>query len=271
LSYHDKIELGRTGVKVSRIGIGSSYGVDATALEEAFERGINLFYFGTRRTAAMAEAIQHLASQHRSEIAIVVQSYTRVSWFLARSVEVALRKLKQEYADFLILGKLDRVPSPGLIEEAVRLKESGKIRFLIVSAHRRAVFADHLRSGIFDVIMTRYNASHVGAERDVFALLPPVNRPGVICYTATRWGTLLQPVPGEAPVSASDCYRFVLRNPNVDVCLSGPKNRQELLEAIQVLDSEPMPDEDIARMRRIGAVVYKKRAHNYLLRKLIFD
>jgi predicted aldo/keto reductase-like oxidoreductase len=219
----------------------------------------------------MAEAVQKLAPKHRAEMAVAIQSYTRVPWFLSRSADLALRKLKLDYADFLILGKLDRSPSPALIEEALRLKQTGKVRSLIVSAHRRAIFSEHIRSGIFDVIMTRYNAAHAGAEKEVFPLLPENDRPGVICYTATRWGTLLHQVPGETRATASDCYRFVLRNPVVDVCLSGPKNRQELLDALQVLDMPPMANEDMARMRRIGAVVYKKQAHNYLLRKLIFD
>jgi len=36
--------LGRTGLKVGRIGISAAYGAPANAIEEAFERGANYFY-----------------------------------------------------------------------------------------------------------------------------------------------------------------------------------------------------------------------------------
>ena len=271
MAYSEKIKFGKTGLEISRIGIGSSYGISSAGIEEAFEKGINFFYFGTLRTAEMARGIQNLGAAHRNELLIAVQSYSRVPWVLSRSVDLALGKLKLDYADFLILGKLDRVPKAAFEEEVMRLKESGKIRFLIVSAHKRRVFDEHLRSGIFDAIMVRYNAAHTGAEREVFPLLPANERPGVICYTATRWGTLLQPVAAEKTATASDCYRFALRNPAVDVCLSGPKNRKELQEALRTLNSPPMSDQEMEWMRRIGATVYKKQAHNFLLRKLIFD
>lgn len=262
--------LGKTGLQVSRIGLGSSYGISTKGLLEAFDQGMNFFYFGSRRTSAMADAV-HQLSQRRSELVVAIQSYARWGNVLSLSADVALKKLKLEYADILILGKVDQPLRQSVIDTAIRLKQSGKVRHLAVSAHNRLKFADHLRSGIFDVIMTRYNAAHTGSEREVFPLLPAEKRPGVISYTATRWGTLLQPVEGELTASAQDCYRFVLSNPDVDVCMCGPKNRHELQEAIAALQAPPMSGEELERMRRIGSVIYKRQHHNFLLRKLIFD
>jgi hypothetical protein len=82
------------------------------------------------------------------------------------------------------------------------------------------------RATIFDLFMVRYNAAHRGAEREVFPLLPePPERPGIFAYTATRWGSLLDPkrLPaGERAPSAADCYRFCLSHPGVDMVLCGP-------------------------------------------------
>jgi aryl-alcohol dehydrogenase-like predicted oxidoreductase len=36
--------LGRTGIEVCRLGIGSSYGAPASAVEQAFDHGVNYFY-----------------------------------------------------------------------------------------------------------------------------------------------------------------------------------------------------------------------------------
>jgi aryl-alcohol dehydrogenase-like predicted oxidoreductase len=265
------IVLGRTGLRVSRIGVGSSYGIDAAALRDAFEQGMNLFYFGTARTGAMAEAIRALAPSERERMVVAVQSYTPWGWYLPRSVDQALRALGLDYADLLILGKRDQPVAGTLLDQVVRLKESGKVRSVAVSAHRRAVFAEHLQSKVIDVIMVRYNAAHVGAEQDVFPLLPTPSRPGVMVYTATRWGTLLGDVPGEERATAADCYRFVLHHPSVDVCITGPANAQELTAALTAASMPPMTDEALERMRRIGRVVYKRQHHNWLARKLIFD
>jgi aryl-alcohol dehydrogenase-like predicted oxidoreductase len=267
----ERIELGQTGLRVSRIGIGSSYGIDATALQEAFEQGINLFYFGSMRTKQMADAVRAMAPSRRDEMVIAVQSYTPWGWFLPRSVDRALRMLNVDYADLLILGKKNQPVTGRLLDQAIRLKESGKVRGLVVSAHRRAAFAEHLRNRAIDVIMVRYSAAHIGAEDEVFPLLPAETRPGVIAYTATRWGTLLQEVPGEQHATACDCYRFVLRHPAVDVCLAGPADRDQLNEALKASTMPPMNEEELERMRRIGRVIHTRKHHNYLERRLLFD
>jgi predicted aldo/keto reductase-like oxidoreductase len=83
-------------------------------------------------------------------------------------------------------------------------------------------------------------------------------RPGVVAFTATRWGTLLRPrftPPGERTPSASDCYRFTLSHPAVDVCLSGPRNAAELDEALVAVERGPLDEGEMAWMRRVGAHV----------------
>ena len=272
MSYADKIVLGRTGLNVSRMGIGCSYGVGTSALLEAFDRGINYFYFGTLRRSAMAQAIQQLVPHHRQELVVAIQSYSRWPKILHSSVDSALRKLRLESADILILGKVDKPPSPSLLDELLKIRESGKVRFLAISAHQRSRFKQYVADRIFDIIMVRYNAAHTGAETEVFPHLPAVNRPGVISYTATRWGSLLKPVSGEERVpKANDCYRFCLNQPLVDICLSGPKNREEMEETLRVLHAPPMTADELSWMRRIGAKVHDRKPHNFFLRKLIFD
>ena len=116
--------------------------------------------------------------------------------------------------------------------------------------------------GIYDIFHIRYNAAHRGAEDEVFPHLPEEDRPGIVTYTATRWGQLLKPKkmpPGESPPKACDCYRFVITNPNVDVCMCGPKNDHEMKEALPILDLGPLDHEALQRMQRIGAHVHGKK------------
>ncbi len=145
----------------------------------------------------------------------------------------------------------------------MRLKEQGKVRHLMLSTHNRPVLQQHFSAfaageSPFDAFMFRYNAVHRGAETDIFPHVP-TDGPGLIAYTATRWGHLLDPrkMPaGESPASASDCYRFALSNPSVDMVLCGPSDRGQMQEAAGALDKGPLLAAELERMRRIGDHVY---------------
>lgn len=65
--------------------------------------------------------------------------------------------------------------------------------------------------------------------------------------------------PGEKPATAADCYRFVLSNPAVDVCISGAKTVDEMRENLSVFESGPMTEVELERMRRIGDYVYGRK------------
>lgn len=259
-----RVPLGQTGLEVSRLGIGSSFTGTPEMIEEAVEQGVNYLYWGSLRKPAFGRALRRLACRGRDRVVVTVQSYSRVASLVAPSVEVALRRAGLDHFDFLLLGKWDQPPRRGIVEAALRLKEQGKVRHLMMSTHNRPSLQGHFAEfaagrSPFDVFMLRYNAVHRGAERDVFPYLPQGPRPGVIAYTATRWGHLLDPAkmpPGEAPPSARDCYRFALSHPAVDVVLCGPRDRDQMQEAIAALGAGPLTEDEMGRMRRIGDYVY---------------
>jgi aryl-alcohol dehydrogenase-like predicted oxidoreductase len=261
--FSDKVALGRTGLMVSRIGVGSSYGPSPRACHSAFDAGVNYFFWGSIRTRGMGYAVRELAQTHRDELVIVLESYTRGRWTLRRSVERGLRSLGIDYADVLLLGWHDRPMPARVLEEAARLREQGKCRFLAMSSHQRPLIRTYVQEDLFDAYHLRYSAAHPGAEVDIFPHLPDVGGPGIVSFTNTRWGTLLKAknMPaGETPPSAADCYRFVLSDPHVHVAITGPKNDQEMEEAISVLDTGPMDDGEMQRMRTIGAHVHEIRS-----------
>lgn len=253
--------LGRTGLQVSRLGIGAGYNVPATAVEKAYrEYGVNYFYWGSRRSR-MREAIRGLARTERGKIVVVLQSYDHLGPFVARSTEKGLRALGLDYVDILLLGWWNRRPRERVLEEAVRLKEQGKARFIAMSGHNRRLFGELApRTDLaIDIFMVRYNAAHRGAETEIFPFLPERNRPGIVSYTATCWGKLLKAQkmpPGERPLTSAECYRFVLSDPNVDLCLCGPRSDREMDEALLALDAGPLAPDEMARARRLGDFVH---------------
>ncbi len=257
----DKVELGSTGLKSSAIGLASSFGLGASEVERAFERGINYLYFGSIRKPDFGRGIANLAPRHRQDMIVVVQSYTRIASLMGWSLDRALRQLRIDYADFLLLGWWNDLPPARILDAARKLQGQGKARHIMISGHQRTSFPKFARDPSIDAIMVRYNAGHPGAETEVYPHLG--SRPiASIAYTATRWGTLLDPAsapPGEPVPRAADCYRFVLTNPAVNVVMAGPKDRSQMDEALSALDRGPMSADELAWMKRVGVNARKKR------------
>jgi len=264
-NFREHVSLGRTGLNVSRLGIGSGYGAPSAAIEKAFhEHGINYFYQSSPRRAGMRDAVRNLARNHREKIVVALQTYDRLGMLMQRYLEKGLREHGIEYCDVLILGWFNRFPGKRIIDAALRLKEQGKVKFLAMSGHRRTTFGEMAAQGDspVDIFQVRYNAVHTGAEKDIFPHLPENKRPGITIYTATCWKKLLKQskMPeGEKPLTAPECYRFVLSHPDVDLCMTGAANAQQIEEAATALDGGPLNDEEMARIRRIGAHIYGKK------------
>jgi aryl-alcohol dehydrogenase-like predicted oxidoreductase len=165
-----------------------------------------------------------------------------------------------DYADVLLLGLWNKPVSPAILDRACKLRERGLVRHLGLSTHNRRLAAELAARGPIDVLHVRYNAIHRGAEQEIFAGLPPVElRPGVVSFTATSWGQLLTSAKlpsGERVPAASDCYRFVMSNPSVDLCLAGPKSLEQLQAGLDALRCGPMDPNELDWMRRVGKAKY---------------
>jgi aryl-alcohol dehydrogenase-like predicted oxidoreductase len=254
--------LGKTGWKVFRLGLASSYGADERCVQVAFERGVNYLYWGSMRTAKFGAGLRSLKSR-RDEFHLVIQSYARVAAMVPWSLERALRSLGMEYADLLLLGLWNKDVSSSVFDHALELRERGLIRKIAVSTHNRPHAADLANNNSeVDVLHVRYNAVHPGAERDIFPkLTAPEVRPGIVTFTATCWGDLMKPdkVPvGDRVPTAGDCYRFNLTNPAVDLCLMGPRSISDLTAALETIEKGPMTAEEMDWMRRVGQAKYEK-------------
>ena len=264
MTFNEPVILGRTGLHVGRLGISSSYGAPAAAFEEAFERGCNYFVMGSfmkGRSKEMIQAIQNITRKgDRDKLVVCLMEYTHSYMIGKGHFYKGLRKLGLDHVDVLMMGYYPRKPRKQLMELALNLKEKGVVKHLALSGHNRKLFPKLVDSPI-DVFQVRYNAANSGAEQDVFPHVGGEKRPGIISFTATRWGQLLKESkmpPGEMPLSAKDCYRFVLSNPAVDVCMTGARTLEMMRENLGTLDSGPLSPEEMARIRRIGDHVYGK-------------
>lgn len=256
----EKRILGRTRLEAGRLGMAASFGVPAAAVERAFERGVNYLYWGTFRRGPFGQALRNLKAQ-RDHMVLVLQSYSRVAALVAPSVEIALRRLGFSHADVLLLGLWNHKPPRRILDACRKLRERGLIRHIAISTHHRPLISELAADPDTGIVHVRYNAVHKGAEREIFPhLATDGSRPGIVSFTATSWRQLLNPrrvPPGERVPTATDCYRFVLSNPAVDVCMAGPSTEAQAEEALRAIDLGPMREEELAWMRRVGDYIHR--------------
>ncbi len=266
MTFGEKTILGRTGLKVGRLGIASGYWMPSAAIEEAFERGCNYLTWGTfikGYSPHMREALRNIVAKgQRDRLVLAMFSYAHQSFLTEHFLLKGLKAANLDYADVLILGFFPKRPSQRVLDGAIRLKEKGLVRFIGISSHNRRLYPSLSTDEVFDVFHLRYNAAHQGAETEVFPFLPEKSKPGIVNFTATAWGKLLNPKkmpPGEPMPTAADCYRFVLSQTAIDVCMTGPRKKDEMRQNLTILDQGPMTEDELARMRRIGDHVYGRR------------
>lgn len=262
MDFKSHTTLGRTGLSVSKLGLASGYGIDAASVERAYrEYGVNYFFWSTPRRSGMSDAIRNLARTDREKIVIALQSYDHTGLLIERSVEKGLKSLGIDHADILTLGWHNSVPMKRIFAAAEKLKSRGLIGHIGMSGHKRTTFGKLAADpgNPVDIFMVRYNAAHTGAEKDIFPFLAGNARPGITIYTATCWRKLLKRgkmPPGESPLTAAECYRFVLSNPMVDLCLFGPSSGKEMLGGLEALSQGPLSGDEMTRIRKIGRFIH---------------
>jgi predicted aldo/keto reductase-like oxidoreductase len=256
--FKEKVILGRTNLTVGRIGLSSSFGAPSVAFEEAFDRGCNYFSWGTvlkGRSPEMRKAIQQIITKgQRGQLVVSMITYAHNAFLTEKFLLKNLKEAKLTFADILVLGYFNKRPRQALIDGAMKLKNNGIVKFLGLTTHNRKLIPELEKEKIFDVYHVRYSAAHRGAELDVFPFLTEP-KPGIVSFTATGWRQLLNPrkMPhGENPATAVDCYRFVLSNPFVNVCMMGTRNLEQMRENLRILDMAPMNEGELDRMKIIG-------------------
>jgi aryl-alcohol dehydrogenase-like predicted oxidoreductase len=260
--------LGKTGLDVHRLGLSATYWPGKKAVYSAIDSGLNFFFcFGIDKQ--MLTVMRDVLNRDREKYVVATGAYNLLAGHpnLRRTLEKRLRQLGTDYIDiFLFLGvtKPKHFPQKTL-DELCRLKEEGKVGFAGISSHDRRFAGKLAAEGALDTLMIRYNAAHRGAEQDIFPFLAS-HDPGIVSYTATRWRYLTRRPkkgwPEERPVpDAGLCYRFVLSNPHVHVCLTAPSNRKQLEENISALEKGPLSEEEMRFMREFGDVVYNQNKY----------
>jgi aryl-alcohol dehydrogenase-like predicted oxidoreductase len=259
--------LGKTGLKVHRIGLSASYRPGKKTIYKAVDEGLNYFFcFGidNQMLSAMRDVLKH--DREKYVIASGGGNLYYTSQNLKKSLEKRLRQLKTDYLDiFLYLGVTNEKYFPEKVrDELYALKEDGRVKYVGFSTHDRELAGRMADEGALDVMMVRYNAAHRGAEKEIF---PYVHKhgTGVMSFTATRWRYLLRGPKGwpkeDGIPTAGQCYRFVLSNPNVDICMMAPTNEKQFISNMKEISQGPLSNEEMDFMRKFGDAVYNRKQY----------
>ncbi len=171
------VKLGKTGIKISRLGHGGSWDIDQEVLSVGFQEGINFIdtaesYRGGQSERSIGEflkargAVGH--SAERKKICLI--SKTHQADRLEAQLPGILKRLGQSYLDVYYMHQIDDpklATSPEIRAAAARMKQSGGIRFFGFSCHDAPVVeclnaaAD---SDFIDVVMFRYDYHYYQTE-----------------------------------------------------------------------------------------------------------
>ena len=131
--------LAKDGRSVAAIGIGGGIGISGKALDMAFERGINYYFWGSTFPTyrKMTKWLNEKFKSQREKIILgTVVYFWKFPGAIERIVDRHLRWLKTDYIDYFHLGML-RSEDNAALAQLVSLKEKKKIRHVAASFHDR--------------------------------------------------------------------------------------------------------------------------------------
>ena len=280
-------KLGKTGLEVSIVGYGASplgavfAPVDAQegrrAVRQAIEAGINYFdtspYYGdTLSETRLGEALEDVRDQVILATKVGRYGGQRFDFSaprVTRSVDESLARLRTDRIDVIQVHDMEFGDLDQVIEETVpallRLKESGKVRFVGVTGYPLTALTKVCEAANVDTVLTycRYNLMDTTMDA---MLLPAAKGRGLGLINASPLHMRLltdsgapdwHPAPArvvEAAARAAELCRsrgvdiadlamaFALRHPDVATTLVGMSKTRHVEANVGVLDMEIDPD-----------------------------
>ena len=210
MNYHT---LGRTGLKVSEIALGTvslgaDYGLPAPGefgrpgrsdalrvIQMAADAGINLF--DTAPAYGDAEALLGDALAARNDcfiatkVSVPQNGIRSISETIPASLEKSLRSLKRDAVDIVQVhnATTDVIEAGAILEALIDAKTAGKIRFVGVSVYTDAEAIAAIQSGTVDMIQIAFS---ILDQRKMHAVIPEAKKHniGVLSRSALLKGAL---------------------------------------------------------------------------------
>ncbi|MDY7230153.1 aldo/keto reductase [Hyalangium rubrum] len=207
--FQPRRELGRTGFRVTAVGIGDL--ADRTVpldqcvatLRRAMDSGLNLVDTAPGYEDGYSEEIVGAALRGRREEMFVIDKIDFLDQPVTPQVETSLGRLKLDAVDLFVfhnvseLAVWERLAAPdGGMAELGRCIQAGKARFRGISSHHPDVLRAALETGLCDVVM--FPVGPFCHPRYVEEILPLAREKGVgtVCFKTFGAGKLLGDTEG---------------------------------------------------------------------------
>jgi aryl-alcohol dehydrogenase-like predicted oxidoreductase len=255
--------LGKTGQKVSCIGVGGSHigeskvsASDATKIiRSAIDRGINFMdnswdYHNGESETRMGNALR---DGYRNKVFLMTKFDGRTKESAAQQIDESLKRLQTDHVDLMQFHEVirfddpDRFFAPGGAGEALlEAKKAGKTKYLGFTGHKDPRIHLYMlelarkHNYPFDTIqmpLSLFDAHFRSFEKMV---LPEAQKMGlaILGMKSMGSGVLLK----SKTVSAPDCLRYSLSLP-ISVLITGIDKPEILDQAIQVASGfQPLSD-----------------------------
>lgn len=241
----DYVTLGKTGLKISRMGFGGIpiQRIDAQGTKELIHKmtdsGVN--YIDTARGYTVSEEYLGYALEGvRDKFVLATKSMARTKEAMTADIEKSLGNLRTEYIDLYqihnpSMEQLEQVMNEGGALEALKeAQAAGKIRHIGLTAHSVAVFERALELDWVETIMFPYNIVESQGEELIAR-----------CKEKNIGFIAMKPLAGGAIENASLAIRYICANDNVTVVIPGMAEEKELEQNLRAcLDESPLSEEE---------------------------
>ena len=233
--------LGKTGLKISRLGFGGIpiQKIDAQGtkelIHELVKEGVN--YIDTARGYTVSEEYLGFALEGvRDRFVLATKSMARTKEAMAKDIDISLKNLRTDYIDLYQVHNpgakdLEQVMAPGgALEALFEAKAAGKIGHIGITLHSVDLFRQALDLPWVETIMFPYNIVETQGE----ALIAECARKdiGFIC---------MKPLAGGAIEDATVAMRFIVSNPDVTVVIPGMADKAEIAQNVSAAsDTSPL-------------------------------
>ena len=244
--------LGRTGMKVSRLGFGGIpiQRIDAEGtkklMHQLMEAGVN--YIDTARGYTVSEEYLGYALEGiREHFILATKGRATTRQDMLADIEKSLHNLRTDYIDLYQFhnpspAALEQILAPGgAMEGMLEAKAAGKIRHIGVTTHSVELFARFVEMDWVETIMFPYNIVENQAEE----LIAKCAEKGIafIC---------MKPLAGGAIEDGRLALRYVASNDNITEIIPGMAAPEELEQNIAAInDTTPLTGEEKAAMQQV--------------------
>ena len=246
--------LGKTGLRVSRLGFGGIpiQKIDAEGTKalvaELIREGVN--FIDTARGYTVSEQYLGYALEGvRDRFVLATKSMARTKEAMEKDIDTSLQNLRTDYIDLYQVHNpgakdLERVMAPGgALEALLEAKEAGKIGHIGITLHSADLFRLSLDLPWVETVMFPYNIVETQGEEWIAA-----------CAEKNIGFIGMKPLAGGAIEDAATALRFIVSNPAVTVVIPGMADTAEIAQNVSATaDTAPLNPEELEKVARIRA------------------